>query len=299
MRRGMCLAVLGIPLISLAPRVVAAQSDTASAQRCLAELPASVFTRVPVYLQADALDSTVRHVLPIVDLLTESVAARARALLGAEPHQLPRGDSTLSWRHLGPTFVVAVYPDARFSWRASDTSKSAGSARQPGAELLERALVATSDAGERIFFPEGVVRDSLLFMFSYRWPNVTPLGQIEPLETRFAIPVFTLPIPWEKPATTRRPPRVLYPEGSITDRAEGGVLLQFVVDTTGRVDLRTVRDLWPPDRPRLTGALGDHYNAFLAAARRALDAARYEPAQIGGCRVRQLVQQPFDFRLRH
>lgn len=298
MRRRMCLAVVGIPLVSLAPCVVAAQSDTASVRRCLAELPASVFTRVPVYLQTDAIDSTTRHVLPIVDLLTESVAARVRALLGAEPHQLPVGDSTLSWRHLGPTFVIAVYPDGRFFWRASDTSKSADAARQPGAELLERALVATRDTGERIFFPEGVVRDSLLFMLSYRWPNVTPLGQIEQLETRLAIPVFTLPIPWEKRVIMVRQPHVLYPEGSITGRAEGTVFLQFVVDTTGRVDLRTVRDVWPPDRPRLTGELGDHYKEFLAAATRALGAARYEPAQLGGCRVRQMVQQPFEFRLR-
>jgi hypothetical protein len=74
--------------------------------------------------------------------------------------------------------------------------------------------------------------------------------------------------------------------------------MQFVVDSSGRVDPATLRDLWPADRPRLTGELGGHYRAFLSAVRDGLADARYVPARVGGCATRQLVQQPFEFRFR-
>jgi hypothetical protein len=61
--------------------------------------------------------------------------------------------------------------------------------------------------------------------------------------------------------------------------------------------METVRDLWPADRPRLTGELGRHYRGFLAAATRAMKDARFEPARLGGCPVPQLVAVPFAFKL--
>jgi hypothetical protein len=191
-----------------------------------------------------------------------------------------------------------VYPDGRFSWRRDDDWMLPDSAvRRPSTELLERALAAVRDSEERVYFAEGAVRDSLLFALGYLWPGVTPFGQIEPLRVRVAFPVFTLPTPWRTPALPIRHPRIRYPESSRRGRAEGTLILKFVVDTTGRVDMRTVRDVWPSDRPRLTGELGAYYKAFLAAATHALRDARYEPARIGGCPVRQLVQQPFAFKL--
>jgi TonB family protein len=64
----------------------------------------------------------------------------------------------------------------------------------------------------------------------------------------------------------------------------GIVLLTFVVDTTGRVDSTTVL-VRRSDDPRFT-------RAVLSATKR----FRYEPARIERVKVRQLVQQPFDFR---
>src|SRR5688500_12216169 len=287
-------------LASLTARTVAAQSDTASLSDCIARLPASVFTRVTVVLQVDAIESSApsRQVLPSLALVTQSVAARLRELLGAGTKQLPAGDPVLSWRQLSAPLVVAVYPDGRFSWRRDDEWQPETDAHRAGSDLLERALAAVRDSGERVYFPEGAVQDSLLFRLAYLWPGVTRFGQIEPLPLRVAFPVFTLPTPWLKPVAPIRPPRPRYPEGSILGGAEGTLILQFVVDTSGRADMRTVRDLWPRDRPRLTGELGAHYEAFLAAVTSALRGARYEPAQIGGWLVRHLVRVPCAVKLR-
>jgi protein TonB len=68
---------------------------------------------------------------------------------------------------------------------------------------------------------------------------------------------------------------------------EGEVLAQFVVDTTGRVDMGTFK------------VLKSSHDLFAAAVKSALASARYYPAEIGGRKVKQLVQQPFTFSLVH
>lgn len=76
-----------------------------------------------------------------------------------------------------------------------------------------------------------------------------------------------------------------YPKELRDQRREGQVLTEFVVDADGRVVRGSMRVL------RSTDA------AFSASVRRAVYGLRFAPATIGGVPVRQLVQQPFDFRL--
>lgn len=64
---------------------------------------------------------------------------------------------------------------------------------------------------------------------------------------------------------------------------EGTVLVQFVVGLDGRADPSTFKPLKTP------------HQLFTASIRRALACMRYTPAEVGGHRVRQLVQQPFQF----
>jgi len=110
--------------------------------------------------------------------------------------------------------------------------------------------------------------------------------------------VFTVMMPWTKPAYVIRGPRISYPSDLIGKGLMGFLTLTFVVDTAGRVELKTVRDIWPSDRPRLVGEMGRYYDAFAAAVRRGLPNARFEPARVGGCPVKIWVQQSFDFRPR-
>ncbi len=90
----------------------------------------------------------------------------------------------------------------------------------------------------------------------------------------------------EKPAASAPgSPGPRYPDILRSGGVEGEVLAQFEVDTLGRVNISSFRVL------RSTHAL------FEQAVRSSLPNMRFPPAEIGGRKVRQLVQQPFVFNL--
>jgi protein TonB len=78
-------------------------------------------------------------------------------------------------------------------------------------------------------------------------------------------------------------PRPRYPSELQRAGIEGTLLVQFVVDSTGRVDEKTLT--FP----------NDAQPGFLRAVKDALLRSRYFPAELAGMRVRQLVQQQFTF----
>jgi len=90
----------------------------------------------------------------------------------------------------------------------------------------------------------------------------------------------------EKPAgTLPGSPGPRYPDILRSGGVEGTVLAQFEVDTTGRVNIASFR------------VLRSDHAMFEQAVRSALPNLRYLPAEIGGRKVKQLVQQPFTFAL--
>lgn len=283
----------GLAGAAFALSAVSAQSPATSSPDCLAQLPPNVFTRVRVYLEATA-DSQSHKILPLADLFTQVVATRLRSELGAEGANLPAADSVLSWRQLGRGLVLTAHRDGRLNW--SPNVEPDQPHLDPSAPLLERTLTAIRDEGERIFLPQDLGADSVTFRMSYEWPRPRPDGRTEPMAVRLAIPVFSLNVPWEKPAIARRKRGPKYPEGPLEGWAEGRVLLQFVVDTNGRADLQTLREL---RRPRnLSDQLEAYYQDFAKAAIDWVKETEFAPAEIGGCRVRQLVQLPFAFKQR-
>ena len=80
-------------------------------------------------------------------------------------------------------------------------------------------------------------------------------------------------------------PKPRYPEPLQRQGVEGSFVVEFVVDSTGRVDEKTL------NFPSATHPM------FLHAVRDALLHSRYFPAELAGQRVRQLVQQQFSFVL--
>jgi TonB family protein len=86
-----------------------------------------------------------------------------------------------------------------------------------------------------------------------------------------------------QPSPNNRPPR--YPDALRSANIQGEVLVQFVVDTTGRAEMNTFKVL------RSTDML------FTSAVRRAVPDFEFEPAMIANGKVRQLVQMPFYFCL--
>ena len=90
----------------------------------------------------------------------------------------------------------------------------------------------------------------------------------------------------EKQVTTApNSPQPRYPDILKSANVEGEVLAQYVVDTTGRADVRTFK------------VLKSTHELFTKSVRNALADMRFEPAEIGGHKVKQLVQQPFTFAL--
>lgn len=88
----------------------------------------------------------------------------------------------------------------------------------------------------------------------------------------------------EKPVTALRNVSPDYPPELRAGGVTGRVIAQFVVGTDGVPDASTFK------------VLQSDHGLFSAAVREALPRMRYTPAEVGGHTVKQLVQQPFDFR---
>lgn len=76
-----------------------------------------------------------------------------------------------------------------------------------------------------------------------------------------------------------------YPDILRQAGVEGEVLVSFVVNEEGRADAESFK------------VLRSTHELFATAVRTALPAMRFVPAQVGGKKVKQLVQQPFSFSL--
>jgi len=77
-----------------------------------------------------------------------------------------------------------------------------------------------------------------------------------------------------------------YPETLRQSGVGGRVLVQFAVDTTGRVDMASVR------------VLQSTHDLFTQAVRSALASFRFKPAEVNGKRMAALAEMPFEFQVR-
>ena len=76
-----------------------------------------------------------------------------------------------------------------------------------------------------------------------------------------------------------------YPEALKSVNVEGEVMVRYIVDARGRVEPGSIQ------------VISTAHRLFSDAVRAALLEMRFRPAEAGGRPVRQLVQQPFKFRL--
>ncbi|HEX4683669.1 MAG TPA: energy transducer TonB, partial [Gemmatimonadaceae bacterium] len=74
-----------------------------------------------------------------------------------------------------------------------------------------------------------------------------------------------------------------FPERLRDAGVEGSVLVQFVVDTTGRVEMSSIK------------VMTSTHELFTEAVRDALARFRFRPAELTGHRVEALAQMPFEF----
>ena len=76
-----------------------------------------------------------------------------------------------------------------------------------------------------------------------------------------------------------------YPDMLRQAGVEGEVLAQFVVDTTGKAE------------PGSLKILKSSHDMFVQSVKNALPQMKFIPAEVGGKKVKQLVQQPFTFSI--
>lgn len=151
---------------------------------------------------------------------------------------------------------------------------------------LARALAAAMDSVSRTggigpVFPELRTDSVEVRLIVHYADQRTPLSI--PI-LRVVIPPAYFEFQVEKPALAKPgnpPPR--YPAHLRERSVSGEVLAQFVVDTTGRAEMRTFK------------VLKASHEDFVKAVREAVPRMRFIPAEIAGCRVRQIVQLPFGF----
>jgi TonB family protein len=89
----------------------------------------------------------------------------------------------------------------------------------------------------------------------------------------------------EQPVVALNNVRVAYPAELRAAGVSGQVIGQFVVDTNGVVDVATFK------------AIESTHELFTASVREVLPQMRFSAAEVGGRKVKQLVQQPFVFRV--
>jgi TonB family protein len=80
-------------------------------------------------------------------------------------------------------------------------------------------------------------------------------------------------------------PPPTYPPMLRSANVEGQVLVQFAVDTLGRADMATFY------------LLKSTHDLFTTAVKDVLPRYKFRPAQLGGRKVKQVVQMPFDFSI--
>jgi protein TonB len=76
-----------------------------------------------------------------------------------------------------------------------------------------------------------------------------------------------------------------YPDMLRSANVEGEVLAQFVVDTSGKAEMSTFK------------VIKSTHDLFTNSVRASLPNMKFYPAEVGGKKVKQLVQMPFQFNL--
>jgi TonB family protein len=76
-----------------------------------------------------------------------------------------------------------------------------------------------------------------------------------------------------------------YPAKLLELKIEGGAYVQFIVDTTGLADTTTFH------------VISSTHPEFAQSVREALPGMRFHPAILRSRKVRQLVEQPFMFKI--
>jgi len=264
-----------------APRPIAACSDT---------VVGANLTRVTLY-QHLWLTDTSSAVVMQVGLINQRIAAAARSALGGlSDTSLAAADSLGVWQDelKELPFVIVLHRDGPSRWyvsHAADTVNPKLSA------LYARVLQSIPPDSLWIVWPDGEATDSLSVridvMSNYPLQQSAIRATSSPIATARAVQLA--------PAVVTHWARPHYPDDAASIGIVGKVLLGFVVDTNGRADPETIRVIEPTAATLASSRFAHFYHEFIYVSRDVVLRNRYAPARLGGCLIKQRVQQPFNY----
>jgi len=114
---------------------------------------------------------------------------------------------------------------------------------------------------------------------------VTPLAVLLALTVQQADTGVVLEAALDVPPTIVKGPRLIYPIDLLLNGKQGIVVVQFVLDTTGRAERKSLRVVSTP------------HMGFNLAAKAYVTDAEFTPALFQGHKVRALLQFPIVFRV--
>ena len=285
------LLLVGCPAAVFAQVVQATTAPGLS--RCIDRIPQSAFTRVAVYAHVhfdDKVSATFAHT---GDNFLQELVDNVQRQLGAAAGRLPVGDPAVTWQVADEWLYLVAHKDGRILIVQRDSIKPASSAA-----LFARALDSMSTIGQLDWSADSA-RDSVRFHITFTRPVVDSAGHVTKATTDGpAVPVFSILAPWQR-QVKMKPDQTTpqYPTGDAR-RYKATIILNFMIDSTGHVLPSTIQDVWPDDKPRPTGRDSAAYQSFLEETERTVVNIEFYPAIIGGCQVKQLVQMPFEYRIR-
>ncbi len=296
-RRGIAASAAGFVLGTPVTAQVAVTAGDGASVSCLAAIPDSAMTSVIASTTVSVLfpaDSSARPALSLARALNAALGRGVREALGGSDSRTPSADAFLTWRDAHGGLRVTLHRTGKIAFGDADHPQAA-----PGAAVaLVAAALADLAPGTTLEWPAAVPTDSIIVEIRLVTETSDLNDILAPAGTGIHEGVFTVRTPRTTPVRLIRAPRVTYPPGIAGEEPEGFVTLTFVVDTAGRVDVSTLRAVRSVDRRFLEASMESYYGAFVAALRRGMGSARYEPARFGGCALRVQVTQSFDLRQR-
>lgn len=280
--------------IRIAGAPAATISGAAGRAACIDALPASQLHTSVIYVHAEVADSTNVFLVPQADLLASEVADDMRTRLGGSSTRIPSADTIVRPSSLPAQLVVIFRPDG-----GATRSVQGQYGGTPTAELLAASFDAIRKNGDgAMVWPDGYHADSVVVTLVL-WPEALVHDSTSPryvAHSEFA--AFSSLVPIVRPALARDGnPNPRFPFQTRMHGVSGYLILEFVVDTAGRAVEGTVHDVWPANKPRLTGELGSYYDDFVSATKDALRSWKFYPAYVGTCPVRQIVRLPIQYKI--
>ena len=291
------LGVAALMLLLAVPVAASAQAassgvmaDDRAGRACLDTLSDANLTRVTVSQRAILMETN-PAVLAQAALISQRIAATARAALGGVGDALPAANALGVWRqaieHL--PLVIALHRDGPFSWHRD---RGDGSATAKLVAFYERVLRSIPADSLWIVWPDGYAPDSVAMRLDVLSDN--PFENAPSMRATL-FPVFTADGLARTSAAVDVRVDPAYPQDATADSITGRVSMQVVIGTDGKADSSTIHIVEPSPAQLATSPMAHFYREFIDASRAVVMRETFRPAKIAGCVIRQVVNLSFDY----